>query len=93
MKYAFIKAHQDCFAIEICCQLFGVSRSGYYAWRDRPLSKRALDAKIHYLFNQHRERAGSPRITQDLRAANAYCSENRVARHMQALGLKALANA
>lgn len=96
MKYEFIKAHQDCFAVEVCCQLFGVSRSGYYAWHDRPLSKRALanqalDAKIHYLFNQHRERAGSPRITQDLRAANEYCSENRVARRMQALGLRALA--
>ena len=96
MKYAFIKAHQDCFAVEVCCQLFGVNRSGYYAWLDRPLSKRALanqalDAKIHYLFNQHRERAGSPRMTQDLRAANEYCSETRVARRMQVLGLRALA--
>ena len=37
------------------------------------------------------ERAGSPRMTQDLRAANEYCSENRVARRMQVLGLRALA--
>lgn len=96
MKYEFIKAHQGFFAVDTCCQLFDVSRSGYYAWRNRAPSRRTLanqylDTKIKSLFEQHYSRAGSPRITRDLQAANERCSENRVARRMRALGLKALA--
>jgi len=76
------------------CQVLRVPRSSYYAWRQRPLSRRAvqnqvLRAKLASLFNAHRKVYGSPRLTICLQRAGIPCSRNRVARHMQALQLKA----
>ena len=96
MKYAFIKTNQQDFSVQLCCELFGVSRSGYYAWSKRKPSQRAianrrLDIKIKALFAEHDKRAGSPRITLDLCDDGELCSVNRVARQMKVLGLCALA--
>ena len=96
MKYAFIKTNQSMLTVKVCCHLFGVSCSGYYAWLKRKpsqqaLANRRLDTKIKALFAEHQQRAGSPRITRDLKEAGEPCSENRVARRMKKLGLRALA--
>lgn len=96
MKYEFIANHQGQFIINICCDVLQVSRSGYYDWRKRKpsnqeLSNRNLDRRIRELFTQQKQRAGSPRITKDLKAEGFSCSENRVARRMKHLTLRALA--
>jgi len=96
VKYAFIKTHHHTLSVQLCCELFSVSRSGYYSWLTRKPSQRErdnrrLDVKIKALYAEHKQRAGSPRITLDLRADDETCSENRVARRMKALGLRALA--
>jgi transposase InsO family protein len=70
------------------CQVFGVSRSGYHAWRHRPPSGRqqANDQLLEQIqqIHQGRERCyGSPRLTHELCARGHPCSENRVARLMQ----------
>ena len=39
MKYAFIKTNQKDFSVQLCCELFNVSRSGYYAWSKRKPSQ------------------------------------------------------
>ncbi len=96
MKYAFIKENKSLFSVELCCKLFGVSRSGYYGWLNRnpsqcKLSNDCLDQKIQCVYAEHQHRASSPRITEDLRAEGETCSENRVARRMKALGLRTLA--
>lgn len=73
---------------------FEVSRSGYYRWLKRTESKRAcsarkLTAQISEVFEQSQKRYGSPRVFHQLRRQGVQTSENRVARLMQAAGLKA----
>ena len=79
-------------AVSEMCRVFAVSRSGYYGWCKAQKKTRAsaqLDDKIREVFEEHRGRYGSPRITRVLRQRAVPCSENRVARRMQALGLAA----
>lgn len=70
------------------CQVFKVSRSGYYAWLKRPESKRAASNKklledIRKMHKKHRYTYGSPRLTIALKKAGIACSKNRVARLMR----------
>lgn len=76
------------------CPVLGVPRSSYYAWRARPPSRRALQnerlrAQLAQLFVANRKVYGSPRLAVCLQRQGIPCSRNRVARHMQALQLKA----
>ena len=78
------------------CNMFCVERSGYYAWLKRKPGKRQianekLDKKIISIFEAHKSRAGSPRITKDLHEQKEKCSKNRVARRMRHLKLHAKA--
>ena len=41
MKFAFIAAHRETYRVGRLCAVLEVSRSGYYAWVDRPRSARA----------------------------------------------------
>ena len=65
-----------------------VSKSGYYAWKNRSKSLRAIDnehllIEIKRLFLEHGQNYGSPRIWHALKRADIPCSENRVARLMR----------
>ena len=76
------------------CGLFGVSRSGFYAWRRRPVSAHAeqdrrLTARIRTLFRAHHGAYGSPRIQDALAAEGTAVSRRRVARLMRQAGLRA----
>ncbi|HEU5039381.1 MAG TPA: IS3 family transposase, partial [Gemmatimonadales bacterium] len=57
---------------DVACAVLGVSRSGYYAWRDRPRSARAgrrreLAAKVKAVHEANRGVYGSPRVCAALR--------------------------
>lgn len=65
-----------------------VSKSGYYAWKNRPKSQQRIDSErllieIRRVFLEHRQNYGSPRIYDALRKNNIACSENRIARLMR----------
>jgi putative transposase len=84
---------QDYCLSELCAAL-AVSRSGYYAWRQRAPSPRQkanarLVEEIQILREGEEACYGSPRMTEELQARGHTCSEKRVARLMRAHGLRA----
>ena len=88
MRFAFIGAEKVRHSVPMLCRMLRVSRSGYYAWRRREPSRRALeDARLGTLVvAAHREGRGtygSPRILDDLREAGERVSRKRVARLMK----------
>lgn len=94
MKYQFIENHRSAFAVEKMCRSLQISKSGYYAWRTRPQSKREqanekLDHHIRIIYEQSKGTYGSPRITEALNNQKIDCSETRVARRMRKNNIKA----
>ena len=94
MRFQFIDDHRDEFPVSHMCKVLDVSRSGYYAWRERPPSKREMEnkklyKKIEAEYHRSHGTYGSPRIYQALRNQGVVCSENRVARLMRLRGLQA----
>jgi len=97
MKYIFIEKHRSSFAVEKMCRALKVSKSGYYAWRDKPKSMRdlaneKLDHHIRTVYEQNKGRCGSPRITEKLNEKGIACSENRVADRMRKKRFKVTTN-
>ena len=95
MRYQFIDAHKKTWPIRLMCKVMDVSSSGYYEWRRRPesaqeLSNRKLDEEIGKVYGEHKQRYGVPRVTEELKERGLQCSENRIARRMQKLGLKGI---
>lgn len=97
MKFRFIEEHlSGRFPLEACCDVLEVSRSGYYAWGDRPRSARArrreeLAAKVKAAYEANRKVYGSPRVCAALRAGGEGVCENTVAKVMREHGIRAKA--
>lgn len=94
MRFVFIQAHARIWRVTTMCRVLEVSRAGYYAWRARPLCDRVKDdrvltEKIREIQWQVKQRYGSPRTWQELRALGFRCGKNRVARLMRNAGLRA----
>ena len=71
-----------------------VAPSGYYAWRGRRPSARAvrdgqLARQLRLIHAEHRRAYGRPRLHRALRAAGVRIGERRVRRLMRAVGLEA----
>lgn len=93
MRYAFIEQHQSRLAVNLMCELLNVSRSGYYAWRTRPVSQREMAnqrllARIEAAHAASQGCYGSPRIYEEVKG-DVPCSVNRVARLMRAHEIRA----
>ena len=91
----WIKAHRDTFSVQALCRVLNVAPSGYYAWLQQPLSRRAQeDARLLRLirasFVASQGIYGAPRVFLDLREAGETCSEHRVTRLMREHRLRAL---
>ena len=75
------------------CRVLDVSTSGYYAWRNRPLSARAqadevLQARIEAIHTKSRGTYGVPRMHAELRAEGICVGHKRIARLMARAGLQ-----
>ena len=86
-------AHRATHRLATLCRVLGVSPSGYYAWRRRPLSPRAradvtLSAQIQAIHTRSRGTYGVPRVQAELAAAGVRIGRKRVARLMRAVGVQ-----
>jgi putative transposase len=95
-RFRLIEQLSGGFSVQWLCGQLGVARSGYYAWRRRqkaPGRRQAenavLNAEIQAVYEAHRGFYGSPRLHQELRAADWCISRHRVARLMRRAGLQA----
>lgn len=75
------------------CRVMSVSRSGFYEWLSRPVSKRsqedqALKADIRVIHENNRQLYGERRIKSELADLGKHVSRKRVGRLMKEEGLK-----
>jgi transposase InsO family protein len=94
VRFAFIEAEKADFPITRSCAVLGVSRAGFYAWRDRPRAARAhadqrLAVDVAAIHAESQRRYGSPRVQRELRARGQRVGRKRVARLMRTQGLRA----
>jgi putative transposase len=94
--YRFISAEKARTPVSTCCELLGVSRSGYYDWQRRPPSDRALsDAwlleRIKAIHAANRGVYGARRIHAELRLAEGVrVGRKRVERLMRHAAISGL---
>lgn len=91
--FRFIDAEKASYPVSLLCRVVKVSRSGYYAWRQRPPSRRsvqdsALTQRIRQVHERSRRTYGYPRVHAELKSLGLECSKRRVARLMREDGLR-----
>jgi putative transposase len=96
-RFRFVDDHRDLYEVKRLCELVEVSRSGYYAWRDRPASAREIaDGELLEVIGEIHERSrgtyGRPRITGQLRRRGYCVNHKRVGRLMRQADLAGLSN-
>jgi putative transposase len=85
MRYQFIHEQHAAHRIRQLCQALEVSRSGYYAWRTRPVSARhqanaQLLGHMRHLHTVTKARYGAMKLWKALRSVGLRCGRHRVAR-------------
>ena len=95
MRFRFIEDCRADYPVTVMCGVLGVSPAGYYAWRSRPESRRAVANRhlIDDIKRVHRDthgRYGSPRIHVELKAQGRGTSRGRIERLMRRHGIRAI---
>ncbi|WP_249362011.1 IS3 family transposase [Gordonia araii] len=93
-----IEAEKATYTVARCARLLGVSRSGYYAWRDRQkrpagprqARRKELSEKIAAAHKASDGVYGSPRILADLRASGETVSRKTVSKLMRDTGIEGI---
>jgi putative transposase len=93
VRFAFIQDNRSCFDVRVMCAVLEVTPAGFYAWLNRPLSRRALRARdlSEQIRIVHRETDGiygSIKVTRELRTRNHRVNRKTVARLMAQMGLR-----
>lgn len=83
------------YPIEVLTRVVGISRSGYYAYLNRPISERAQKDAIYkpLIMKAHkdgRSTYGSTRIQQELADQEIYVGRDRIHRLRKELGLRCI---
>jgi putative transposase len=85
--------NQADFPVRTQCRVLGISASGFYAWLERPPSRRVLDnavmsERIRAIHAESDATYGMPKVRAELMAQGQTVSRKRVARLMQQAGLQ-----
>jgi putative transposase len=93
VKYAHMEVLRQHYPVALMSRVFEVSESGYYAWRDRPLSRRAqenarLEVEIKAAHRRTRETCGPERLQSDLSDHGVQAGVDRIKRLRKKLGLR-----
>ena len=91
-RFAFIDREKAFYDVTVLRDLLKVSRAGFYAWRSRPKSNRALadevlTEQIRAAFVANRKVYGSPKIVAELADEGVHVGRKRVARLMREAGI------
>ena len=94
MRFALVDQAKKDFPVHRLCKVLGVSQSGYFAWKDRPASRRQRDdmvmlAHVRSAFALSNGTYGSPRMTRELQDDGFAIGRRRTARLMRENGLRA----
>lgn len=94
MRFAFIAKHRHIWPVSWLCEVLDVSRSGFHAWLNRPLSDRAIyDARlvsaIDASFKASDRTYGARRVWHDLLEEGLICGLHRIERLMRQNALRA----
>ena len=94
MRFALVDQAKKDFPVHRLCRVLGVSQSGYFAWKDRPASRRQRDdmvmlAHVRSSFALSNGTYGSPRMTRELKDDGFAIGRRRTARLMRENGLRA----
>jgi putative transposase len=92
VKYACIRENEAEFDVRMMCSLFSVSRSGFYAWKNRPPCARTqrheeIIDKMRAIHEQSRQTYGSPRMSARLRKDGIRITRKCTARLMKQAGI------
>jgi len=95
MKFEWIKEHIGKFEVSIMCDVLQVSRSGYYAWVDRPPSACAtrqaeVTGAIVQMHHGPRRAYGSPRVQVELAEQGIKVCVNTVAKLMKQAQIRSI---
>jgi putative transposase len=89
MKYTYMQERLEQYSMAAWCQGLQVSRSGFYAWRNRNKEALPVDVQLVQAYANHKGKAGAPSLCADLRAIGFSISIRTVGRKLKARGLRA----
>jgi putative transposase len=94
MKFGFVAKHRGAWPVLMLCEALGVSRSGFYAWLNRPRSRRSLEdetlgqqARLSFIDSDRTY--GARRVWRDVLEAGYPCGLHRIERLMRIQALRA----
>jgi putative transposase len=85
VKYAWIAQQASDHSVSVLCRALAVSSSGFYDWRRRAPSTRAIEnarlaLTIQCMHQEYREAYGTEKLWRELRERGEQCGRHRVAR-------------
>lgn len=91
--FRFVAVEEANFDVAVMCRVLSVSRSGYYAWKQRPASPRALAnaalmGEIRRVHAESDGTYGSRRVHVQLREEGRLVNRKRVERLMRVEGVQ-----